>query len=299
MTHSINLQTLVKFPTRPPLQKKTIRCRKLKGLNPEVLRKAVAKTSLCSSPEDGLEALVTQYQEHLNKVLDSVAPVQTKSFVERPLIPWINNDILNCKNDILNCKRHKQKLEKLWRKKKLTVYHDMYVAEKQKLQNIIKAAKTQHYKGKIREFSGDQGQLFRFIAHLQNTKGNPIPPEHNDKLELCTKFNNFFITKISGIRSKLNNSTLLIHGSGSHAGNLHTASPTIFTKQKLTNWKPVSEEQVAKLIQNSSKASYKNDTLPTKLLKDYLQEQLIPTFVTLLSALWKMAFSQNTIRLHL
>ena len=167
-------------------------------------------------------------------------------------------------------------MEKLWRKKKLTVYHDMYVAEKQKLQNMIKAAKTQHYKGKIREFSGDQGQLFLLIAHLQNTKGNPILPEHNDKLELCTKFNNFFITKISGIRSKLDNSTLLTHGSGSHAGNLYTASPTIFTKQKITNWKPVSEEQVAKLIKNASNASCKNDPLPTKILKDYLQEQLIP-----------------------
>ena len=50
----------------------------------------MAETSLCSNPKDGLEALVTQYQEDLNKVSDSIAPVQTKSFVESPLIPWIN-----------------------------------------------------------------------------------------------------------------------------------------------------------------------------------------------------------------
>ena len=42
-----------------------------------ILRKAVAETSLCSNPEDGLESLVTQYQEDLNKVLDSIAHVQT------------------------------------------------------------------------------------------------------------------------------------------------------------------------------------------------------------------------------
>ena len=41
------------------LQKKAIRYRKLKGLNSEVLRKAVADTSLCSNPKDGLEVLVT------------------------------------------------------------------------------------------------------------------------------------------------------------------------------------------------------------------------------------------------
>ncbi len=60
---------------RPPPQKKTVQYRKLKGLDPEVLRKAVAETSLCSNPADSLEALVRQYQEDLTKVLDSIAPV--------------------------------------------------------------------------------------------------------------------------------------------------------------------------------------------------------------------------------
>ena len=158
------------------------------------------------------------------------------------------------------------------------MYHDIYVSEKQKFRNMIKAAKAQHCKGNIREFSGDQGQIFRFIAHLQNTRGKPTLPEHDDKLELCTKFNNFFITKISDIRSTLENSSLLIHRSGSHSGNYHTAPPTIFTKykQKLTDWKPVSEEQVVKLIKNLSNVSCKNELLPIKFLKDYLQEQLIP-----------------------
>ena len=139
---------------RPPPQKKTIRYRKLMGLNPEVLKKAVTETSLCSKPANGLEALVTQYQEDLNKVLDSVAPVQTKFVVGRPLVPWINNDILNCKG-------HKQKKGgKLWQKKKLTVYYDMYVAEKQKLQNMIKVPKTDHCKGEIREFSVTKDRYF-------------------------------------------------------------------------------------------------------------------------------------------
>ena len=58
---------------------------------------------------------------------------------------------------------------------------------------MIKAAKTKHYKGKIREFAGDQGQIFRFIAHLQNTKGKPTISEQDVKIELCTKVNNIFL----------------------------------------------------------------------------------------------------------
>jgi len=139
---------------RQPPQKKTVRCRKLKGLDSEVLRKAVAEISLCSNPADSLEVLVTQYQEDLTEVLESVAPVQTRCFVERPLIPWINNDILECK-------RQKRKMEKLWRKKQLTVYHDMYVASKQKLQNMMNAAKIGRYKGKSQDQSRIFGMFYR------------------------------------------------------------------------------------------------------------------------------------------
>ena len=45
---------------RQPPQKKTVPYRKLKNVDPEVLRKAVAETSLSSNPADSLEVLVTQ-----------------------------------------------------------------------------------------------------------------------------------------------------------------------------------------------------------------------------------------------
>ena len=104
-------------------------------------------------------------------------------------------------------------MEKLWRKKQLTVYHDMYFASKQKLQNMIKAAKTNHFKGKLQECSGDQGRIFRFIAHLQNTKAKSSLPKHEDILELCTNFNNFFVSKIMDIRNEMDNSAVLIQSS--------------------------------------------------------------------------------------
>ena len=81
------------------------------------------------------------------------------------IISWIVNN------------SNKKKEEKLRHKKKLTVYHNMHIAEKQKFWNMIKATKTDHYKGKIQEFSSDQGQIFWFIVHLRNTEGKPTLPE--------------------------------------------------------------------------------------------------------------------------
>jgi hypothetical protein len=110
-----------------------------------------------------LEILVTQYQNDLTETLDSLAPLKTKTFVERPLIPWINKDILDSK-------KRKRKLEKLWRRTKLTVHYEMFRAEKTHMQSLITTAKTGHYKSKIAECAGDQGRIFQIIAHLQNVK---------------------------------------------------------------------------------------------------------------------------------
>ena len=144
------------------------------------------------------------------------------------------------------------------------------------IQNMIKAVKTDHFKSKLQECSGDQDRIFRFIAHLQNTKGKYSLPEHEDILELCTNFDNFFVSKIMDIRNEMDNSTVLIQSCGTHSPSHHTAPSILFPEQRLTKWKAVSVDQMATLIKKSSNASCNNDPLPTKLLKDCLQGQLIP-----------------------
>ena len=74
----------------------------------------------------------------------------------------------------------------------------------------------------------------------------------------------------------MDNSTVPIQSSGAHSPSHQTAPSILFPEQRLTKWKAVSVEQMATLLKKLSNASCNNDPLPTKLLKDCLQEQLIP-----------------------
>ena len=120
--------------SKPPPKKKTITYRKIKSINPETLQQAIAESSLINSQADSLDSLVHQYQTDITQVLDTLAPIKSKSFVERALIPWLNDDIIKSK-------KQKRKLEKQWRTSGLTIHYQMYQSEKRKLHTLITKAK--------------------------------------------------------------------------------------------------------------------------------------------------------------
>ena len=253
--------------SKPPPKKKTVNFRKLKSIDPNVLVRNVAETSLCVTPSDSIEPLVQQYQDQLTAILDSIAPVKTKSFVERPLIPWINDEIMECKKE-------KRKFEKLWRKTKLVVHHQIYLSHKKKLQNLIKKAKTAHYSAKVRECSGHQGRVFKIVAHLQNVKGKQMLPQFDHALDLCNTFNDFFISKISNIRTKLDQSSV------SHTSSSNTST---FSGQKLSEFSQITTSEMCTVIKDASNASCANDPIPTKLLKTCLLDTLLPVITKIVN----------------
>ena len=114
---------------------------------------------------NNLDALIDQYQHDLTHALDALAPIKTKIFVERRLIPWINQEILNSR-------KSKQKLEKIWRKSKLTVHSNVSIRVKTYAIPNNKS-KAGYCKTKVEECSGNQGNIFKLISHLQNTKAKP------------------------------------------------------------------------------------------------------------------------------
>lgn len=255
--------------SKPPPLKKTVKFRKLNSIEPDVLKKSISESPLCHTPCNTLEPLVQQYQHEITNILDSLAPVKSKSFVERPLIPWINNEILDCK-------KQKRRLEKQWRKTKLSVHYQMYQAEKKKLHALIASAKTDHYRKEVAECSGHQGRIFQIVAHLQNVKGKPALPKHDNVLDLCNTFNEFFINKIANIRDKLDQET-------EKAPLSVPINPPVFSGRKLAKFTPVSNTEMLKIIKESSNATCANDPLPTKTLKSCLLDTLLPVITEIVN----------------
>jgi len=250
--------------SKPHPNKKILQYRNIKTLDPNSLNKVVSESTLCRTPVDdfsNVDGLVSQYQHDLVKAIDSLAPVKRKVFVERPLIPWMNSDILESK-------KRKRKLEKQWCKTRLTVHLQMFKTEKQNMQSLIGKAKTNHYKAKVAECAGDQGKIFKIISHLQNVKAKPTLPAHESIKELCNTFNEFFISKIETIRKKLDGVTLTEDEA--------TVPAPLFTGSTLSQWRKVNTDELREIIKGSSNATCENDPLPTKVVKTCLLDTLLP-----------------------
>ena len=103
---------------------------------------------------------------------------------------------------------------------------------------LIKA-KTEHFTDKIKECSGHQGWIFKIVAHLNNVKGKPTLPQHDDLFTLCNTFNDFFLSKIVKIRNKLDEAVLAPDSAVSNDD-----SETVKTRSSHTSVLVLDEQQV-------------------------------------------------------
>ena len=67
--------------------------RKIKSIDIDALRDQVTASELCTKDFSDLEELVACYNSTLAGLLDTHAPVITKTVVKRKCVPWFNNDI--------------------------------------------------------------------------------------------------------------------------------------------------------------------------------------------------------------
>ena len=106
---------------KPRLSHKKVNYRKIKSVDVSALVNDLAESSLCkniscNSNEDILSAsdldnLAETYNKTLSHLLDSHAPLKTKTVVSRPKVAWYNDEIHHAK-------RLRRKAERKWRKTK-------------------------------------------------------------------------------------------------------------------------------------------------------------------------------------
>ena len=121
---------------------------------------------------------------------------------------------------------------------------------------LIEQSKRIYYNDKINNCEKDQKKLFEVINDLMNRKENTKLPS-GSLLELVNAFNKFFITKIENIRLNI---------SSSHSGT-SSAKHRIHCPYNLSEFDPVTEEELMKIIQGSKNAVSDLDPFPTELLK--------------------------------
>ena len=89
--------------------------RKLRSVDMEALRRDLTTLPVFTSPATNVTDLLAQYQNDLDGLPEIHAPLKRRMVTLRPSTPW-------CNDEIASAKRERRKLERHWRKTKLTVH---------------------------------------------------------------------------------------------------------------------------------------------------------------------------------
>ena len=142
------IQCPIGFP-RPALSCKELTFRKLKNIDIAEFSGDIASSMLCRSVHwDNIDALSDCFNMTLTDILDKHAPLKTRTMINRPRIPWFNDDIKLLK-------RRRRRLEKKALKTDLPGDWNNYHKVRNQYSALIKSARVKYYSTLIDQCAGD------------------------------------------------------------------------------------------------------------------------------------------------
>jgi hypothetical protein len=172
--------------------------------------------------------VMTVYNQVLSSVLDKHAPVTQVQIKGTTKKPWYSDG-----------QYHKTGLE---------VHRQMFTEQSKRVVALIKKAKVSYFHSKLADCNSRD--MFRMVKGILSTDTGGQLPDASDMVELANRFAGFFHDKIMAIHSGF--STLCCQT---------TASVPCNDSNCLTEFKPVSVEQLQRLIKGSAPKSCRLDPL--------------------------------------
>ena len=241
--------------------------RKTKAIDIESFKDDLRESRLCQNPPDEITDLVSCYGSTMTSLLDKHAPLQKKTITVRPRVPWF-------KNEIKEAKRLRRRYERIWRRTGLESDRVNFIKARNHTNHIIEQARRDYYFNLINENDCDQRKLLKTASALLGGSSQEKYPKHSDPTLLANDFGRFFIQKIDVICSKLDRiDSSLNHPHHSIGSSIQESS---FAGTPFNNFQPISSEGIKKLVLNAPNKTCDNDPIPTKIVKDCINE-LLPT----------------------
>ena len=148
---------------------------------------------------DDIDEMSDLFNTRLEKALENLAPLTTKSVLVRRKVLWFTYEVKGQKRKL-------RKSGKTWRKNKSKENWMNLRLECMKYNSILKSAKVQSISKKVMECEHDIRKMHRLINNITGrTSENPIPENVSDET-LVNDFANFFMDKIQKIHNALQQS---------------------------------------------------------------------------------------------
>ena len=238
--------------------KKSVTFRKIKDIDTVQFAKDVENHPLLNTEDqiNDIDILVTNLESALRESLNSHAPERSKVITCRPKCPWYTDDLKHQKGVV----RHR---ERIWRKYREDHHWLAYKSEKRRYNNMLFESKKINIANKVSQCKRDTKQLFKLLSNItSSTKDSPLPDGKSSQ-DLANQFAEYFINKIQRIRNNLNSYDRYHMDEMVHA-------------QTLGEFKPLSEDEVSKVIMSMASKSCEIDPVPTSLLKEILPQIIKP-----------------------
>ena len=184
------------FTERPANPIQTVCYRKIKSINMNAVVKDIHDSLLVGDySEQPLDQLVSIYQTELSALLNKHAPLKTRTFTTRPQAEWYTADIRQAK-------QLRRRAERLWRKTRLNIHHDIFMERRGDVNNLIRKTKTDYYTNLICDGKDNNRKLFNVVNTLLDRKQSmPLPRKPVEIL--LESFSDFFISKIVAIKASI------------------------------------------------------------------------------------------------
>ena len=145
----------------------------------------IASSMLCASVQwDNIDALSDCFNKTLTDMLDRFSPLKTRTMINRPKVPWFNDDIKQLK-------RQRRRLEKRAVKTDLPGDWNNYRKVRNQYSAFLKSARVNYCSNLIDQCAGDSRKLFRVVNSLCGEPLETAPPEHTDPTKLAKEFGTF------------------------------------------------------------------------------------------------------------
>ena len=233
---------IIVFNTSIPKPKLTtigISYRKLKKVNPTDFAQKISNTTY-----PGLNSRIEALKDQLSKALDELAPLTTKRLNARWTVPWFTDHIIDLKRSMR--RKHKK-----WKKYRGDDHWKAFTIEWNKYRWALKQAKIAAMSQWIKDCGHNTKALYKLMSEITGSQlSNPLPNTTSEFI--AEEFANYFIDKINKICSNLDKHD--------------KCKPSHMSlNQTLSNFKPMTNDHVIRIINNMTTESCESDPIPTTI----------------------------------
>jgi hypothetical protein len=254
---------------KPGPYRKEVISRKTRAIDKNQFRRDILQSDLITNSAESLPELICQYDNCLSRILDDHAPLQKRVITVRPNSPWYTDE--------LHQEKHKRRqLENRWKSNQLEVHRQAYTEQLRHYDKRLTTTRKEFYNDLVTKNASNPKGLYKVTNKLLNKQNDPVLPAHSSLQELTERFAKYFTDKISLIRAGLDSIRT------EHASTYEESWPKPNCKSRLLEFRPVTEDDVHKLINRSATKSCDLDPIPTWLVKDCL-DVLLPVITKIIN----------------